>query len=41
MDVIYDTFNIPNPQVVPEMRRSKRKRKTTDLIVVNPKRKRY
>ena len=35
MDVIYDTFDIPTPQVTLEMRRSKRKRKATDLIVVN------
>ena len=41
MDIIYDTFDIPIPLAVPEIRRSKRKRKATDLIVVNPKRRRY
>ena len=29
MDVIYDTFDIPTPSVIPEVRRSKRKRKAT------------
>ena len=37
MDVIYDIFDIPTPLVAPEMCHSKRKRKATDLIVVNPK----
>ena len=41
MDVIYDTFDMPKPQAVPEQRCLKRKRKMTDFIVVNPKRKRY
>ena len=41
MDVIYDTFNILTSLVAPEMRHSKRKRKATDLIVVNPKHIRY
>ena len=41
MDVIYDTFDISTPTAAPEMGRSKRKRKATDLIVVNPKRIRY
>ena len=37
MDVIYDTFNIPTPLSTPEIRRSKRKRKETDLIIVKIK----
>ena len=41
MDVIYDTFDMPIPQEVPEQCRLKRKRKMTDFIVINPKRKRY
>ena len=41
MDVIYDPFNIPTPLATPEIRRSKRKRKATDLIIVNPKHRRY
>ena len=36
-----DTFDIPTPLAAPEMRRSRRKRKATDLIVVNPKLIRY
>ena len=38
---IYDPFDIPTPLGAPDMHRSKRKRKATDLIVVNPKRIRY
>ena len=41
IDVIYDTFNIRTPLVAPEMHCSKRKRKATDLIVVNTKCIRY
>ena len=41
IDVIYDTFNIPTSLAAPEISRSKRKRKATDLIIVNPKRRRY
>ena len=41
MDTIYDTFDIQTPQAVPERRRSKRKRKSPDPIVINPKRRRY
>ena len=41
MDVIYDTFDVPIPQAVPEQRCLKKKRKMTDFIVVHPKRKRY
>ena len=37
MNVIYDTFDILTPLAVLETRRSKRKRKATDLIVVNAK----
>ena len=35
MDIIYDTFDVPTILAAPEVCRSKRKRKTTDLIVVN------
>ena len=38
MDVIYDTFDIPTTQAAHEKRHSRRKRKATDLIAVNPKR---
>ena len=41
MDIIYNTFDIPTPLAAPEMYRFKRKKKATDLIVVNPKRIRY
>ena len=41
MDVIYDTFDIPTLLVIPEERRSKRKQKATDPLVLNPKRSRY
>ena len=30
MNVIYDTFDIPTPLVIPEVRRSKRKRKAAE-----------
>ena len=41
MDVIFDTFEVPIPQSVPELRRPKRKRKFTEPLEINPKRKRY
>ena len=41
IDVVFDTFEVPIPETAPESRKSKRKRKTTDFIVVNPKRKKY
>ena len=41
MDIIYDMFDLPSPQPTPQTRRSSRKRKTTELIDVNPKRKKY
>ena len=41
MDVIYDTFDMPIPQVAMEQLRLKRKKELTDFIVVNPKRKGY
>ena len=37
MDVINETFNIPTPLAAPEIRRFKRKRKATNLIIANPK----
>jgi hypothetical protein len=41
MDTVFDTFQVPIPDTAPENRRSKRKRKSTELIMVNPKQKRY
>ena len=41
MGVIYNTLDIPTPLAAAEMHHSKRKRKATDLIVVNPKHIRY
>ena len=41
MDVIYDTFDIPTPLVIPEVRHFKRKLKASDLLGVNTKRRRY
>ena len=41
MDVIYDTFSIPTSLAAPEICRSKKKRKATDLITVHPKRRKY
>ena len=39
--VLSDTFDIPTPLAGPKMYSSNRKRKATDLIVVNPKYIRY
>ena len=41
IDVISDTFDIPTHLAAPKMRRSYRKKKTTDLIVVNQNRVKY
>lgn len=41
IDVMYDIFQVEPPQNTPEPRRSGRKRKFTDPLDVNPKRKRY
>ena len=41
MDVIFDTFELPSPQPAPERRQSYRKRKKTELININPKRRKY
>jgi len=41
MDVIFDTFDLPSPQPAPEKRQSNRKRKRTELININPKKKKY
>ena len=41
MDIIYDKFDIPTPLVILGVRCSKRKRKAMDLLVVNPKWRRY
>ena len=41
MAIIYDTFDMPILQAAPEQPRLKRKRKMTDFIIVNPKRKSY
>ena len=41
MDMVFDTFELPIPTTIPEERRSQRKRKSTDLLVVNLKQKQY
>ena len=41
MDVIYDTFDLPSPQQASERRRSLRKRKTTEFLNLNPKKRKY
>ena len=41
MDIIYDTFDLDSPQAAPQRRRSARKRKSPELIELNPKRKKY
>ena len=41
IDVIYDAFNILTPLAALEIRHSKRKRKATNLIIVNLKCRRY
>ena len=41
MDVIYDTFSLPTPQAAPQQRHSSRKRRATEFININPKRKKY
>ena len=38
-DTIFDTFDLDPPQPTPEMRRSGRKRKFTDPLMIDPKRK--
>ena len=40
-DTVYDTFDIDPPQTMPEPRRSGRKRKFTDPLLICPKKKRY
>ena len=41
IDTVYDTFDIEPPQTMPDPRRSGRKRKFTDPLLVFPKKKRY
>ena len=41
IEVIYDTFNLEPPQHTSEQQRSKRKRKCTELLSIDPKRKKY
>ena len=41
IEVIYDTFNLERPQHTFEQRRSKRKRKFTEPLSIDPKRKKY
>ena len=41
MDVIYDTFNISTLLAAPDIRRSKRKWKGMDLVIVNPRHRKY
>ena len=39
IDTIFDMFDLDPPQSTPEIRRSGRKRKFTDLLMIDPKRK--
>lgn len=41
MDTIFDTFNMQRPQAISEPRKSSRKRKFTEPLMINPKRKKY
>ena len=41
IDTIFDIFDLDPPQSTPEIRRSGRKRKFTDLLMINAKRKKY
>ena len=41
IDILYDTFDLDTPQAAPQRRRSARKRKSPELIELNPKRKKY
>lgn len=41
IEIIYDTFDLEPPQHTPEQRRSGRKRKFTDHLTINSKKKRY
>ena len=39
VDTIFDMFDLDPPQSTPEIRRSGRKRKSTDPLLIDPKRK--
>ena len=41
IEVIYETFNLEPPQHTSEHRRTKRKRKCTESLSIDPKRKKY
>ena len=41
IDTIFDMFDLDPPQSTPEIRRSGRKRKFTDPLMIDPKRKKY
>ena len=41
IDTIFDMFDLDTPQSTPEKRRSGRKRKFTDPLMIDPKRKKY
>ena len=41
IDTIFDMFDLDPPQPTPEIRRSRRKRKFTDLLMIDPKREKY
>ena len=41
MDTIFDMFDLYLPQSKPKIRRSERKRKFTDPLMIDPKRKKY
>lgn len=41
IDTIFDMFDLDPPQAIPEKRRSGRKRKFTDPLMIDTKRKKY
>ena len=41
IDTIFDMFDLDPPQSTPEIRQSGRKKKFTDPLMIDPKRKKY
>ena len=41
IDIIFDKFDLDPPQSTPEIRQSGRKRKFTNPLMIDPKRKKY
>ena len=41
IDTTFDMFDLDPPQSIPEIRRSGRKKKFTDPLMIDPKRKKY